>query len=116
MFQISCSKDANAGNSGGSGIMSQGKMITIKSISPPTLQIVSNDGTKKDLNLTLPNGLTTLHDQYIACDGTTIWLVANSFNISFTNNNNTLITCDMNGGNIKNLGSYNVYGDCFVAY
>jgi hypothetical protein len=112
LFQMSCSKDANAGTN---SYLSQGKMLTVKNTTPPTLQIVSTDGTKKDIGISLPNGLTNINKDYLACDGTNIWFQAYKWS-GTSSSNLTLITCDMNGGNVKSLGSYVVDGDVFVAF
>ena len=110
MFQISCSKTANAGIS---GTTSQGKIISVKSTSTGIVQVISTSGTKQDIALMLPSGLNEVSDKYFACDGTYIWTLARNQTTSLTFQ---LLTFDMSGNLVKNHGAYSIGGDVIVAF
>ncbi len=113
MFQISCSKTANANNLGGS---SAGKMIRIKGLTTGVVEIWSTSGARQDISLSLPTGINRLNDKYLACDGMYIWVLGYNFN-GATSSNGTVLVFDMTGNLIKNFGvDANDAGDVFEAF
>jgi hypothetical protein len=100
MFQISCSKDANAGNSGGSGIMSQGKVLILKSSAQGSSQFATIDknGIETIITPNLPAPYSYISKNRYTTDGNTIYFVAIGANVT-----SSLFTCDINGSNVKNL-------------
>jgi hypothetical protein len=109
MFQISCSKDANAGNSGGSGTMSQGKVLILKS-NNNTFQfaIIDKNGLETIINLNLPTPYSQIDQDEYTTDGNIIFFKA--YDMTNPNDpNGALFTCDMNGGNVKNLKNIKFY-------
>lgn len=107
MFQLSCSKDANAGGSGGSGSFSQGKVLIYKSNNSFT--IFDKNGTQTIVNITLPNGYVNITKNGIATDGNNIWFRASKPN-TVGGNEISLMICDINGNNVKivsNISGYN---------
>jgi hypothetical protein len=113
LFQISCSKTANANNLGGS---SAGKMIRIKDLTTGVVEIWSTSGARQDISLSLPSGINRLSDTYLACDGMYIWVNGSYFNGTI-NSNKTVLTFDMTGNLVKNFGvDGSMGGDVFVAF
>jgi len=101
MFQLSCSKDANAGNSGGSGTHGQGKILILKTTQTPSqFSIIDKNGTETIITPNLPAPYNRISDKNYATDGNIIFFEAFDGN---TGDNSSLFSCDMNGGNVKNL-------------
>ncbi len=115
LFQISCSKDANAGTngttSGGNNVIwiqnESGQNITFR-----TMNV--NDGTFKDINMTLPSQFDQTNEQFLACNGNLIIFAAFK---SGSSGSQKICTCDMNGSNIKVYSSFNdQFTDLFTLY
>ncbi len=121
MFQISCSKDANAGNSGGSGINSISKIIYYGGNTPnnPSKIYIKNadgTGTTTIISPSLPSGFDIYAgDLDIHSDGTYIYFSARKLSSQGTTER-FLFRCDMNGLNSTQLtsetdikGSFSIY-------
>jgi hypothetical protein len=99
MFQMSCSKDANAGNSGGSGTLGQGKILILKTNAQ--FAIIDMNGAESLVNITLPSQYTSIQNESYATDGNLIYFVA----YAPSSSSEGIFTCDMNGNNVKLLRS-----------
>ena len=103
MFQLSCSKDANAGGSGGSSSFSQGKILINKD--DKSFVIIDKNGTQTIVNITLPNGFIYISDNGYTTDGNNIWFRAGkptgSSGATGPTTSWDLMICDMNGNNVK---------------
>ena len=103
MFQLSCSKDANAGGSGGAGSTSLASKILYKIRNQNTICIKNADGSGSAtfINVQIPSGFKfdDSDENSIQSDGSFIY---------FTLSNTTMseyfvFRCDMTGGNVKQL-------------
>ena len=109
MFQISCSKTANAGNNtsagGGNNVIwiqnESGQNITFR-----TMNV--NDGSFKDINMTLPSQFNQTGEKFLACNGSLIIFTAFKSGLA---GSQKICTCDMNGNNVK---TYNNFSDNFT--
>jgi len=101
MFQLSCSKDANAGGSGSAGSMSQQKFFTLKSKRDRQFAIIDKNGAETIITVKLPAPFNTIEDKDYATDGGIIYFYA--YDINNIASPGTLCTCDMNGNNVKLL-------------
>ena len=99
MFQISCSKDANAGTSLINGTASK---IVYLDNNRTTIYIKNADGTgtTTSINITLPSGYTLKQDgdTDLSSDGNHIYFIAYGTKKS-------IFRCDMNGANVTKLTS-----------
>jgi hypothetical protein len=115
MFQISCSKTANAGTGGSAA--SGNNVIWIQNeigqnITFRTMNV--NDGTFKDINMTLPSQFDQTAEKFLACNGNLIIFAAFK---SGSSGSQKICTCDMNGSNIKVYNNFSDdYSDLFTLY
>ena len=98
MFQLSCSKTANAS---GAGSMSQQKFFTLKSKRDRQFAIIDKNGAETIITIQLPAPLNTIEGDKYATDGNIIYFYA--YDINNIQNAGTLCTCDINGNNVKLL-------------
>jgi hypothetical protein len=106
MFQLSCSKDANAGGSGGAGSTSLASKILYKIRNQNTICIKNADGSGNTtfVNVQMPSGysIKDSDESSIQSDGSFIY-----FNARNTSNTSSwdffVFRCDMNGNNVKQL-------------
>ncbi len=103
LFQISCSKDANAGTTISNGIASKIIYLGKTTGSQAKIYIKNADGTGATTTLspTLPNGylIETGDDTDVNSDGTYVYfsgVKTNSSGVGFTN---AIFRCDLNGSN-----------------
>jgi hypothetical protein len=119
MFQMSCSKDANAGNSGGSGTLGQGKFLMIKSESSPAqFAIIDKNGTESIITPNLPAPFNSIDGKYFGTDGNVIFFQAYDDGSSNPSQKYSVFSCDMNGGNVKNLNknARNSFGEMISVF
>lgn len=116
MFQLSCSKTANAGNNvsatAGNNIIwiqnESGQNITFR-----TMNV--NNGSFKDINLSLPSQFDNTGEQFLACNGSLIIFTA--FKSGSSSISQKICTCDMNGNNLKIYDNFDDrFTDLFTLY
>jgi hypothetical protein len=116
MFQISCSKTANAGNTSINNTAS--KIVYLTKQGKIGIKNADGTGTTSIITPILPSGfaLKTDGDTDIDSDGTHIFFVVNSSTSSGTFLGRKLFRCDLSGNNVLQVVSDNDVEGPFTIY